>query len=158
MKATDDGRRCPLSPGPIALHETVALGLYSPDLIDRTTGKVKKEALKTEVLMKQVHTDLCGESTGLSVARLLGATSDEELRSTIKEVASRPKKDGEPRSIFGYATVAVQWLDEHSATVLDDGKLGFTCHAVVRTEMSRGEVRKLREDLIAELNKNVRPW
>jgi len=158
MLATNDGRRCPLSPGPVAPDETVALGLYSPDLIDPKTGEVRKEALKTDVLVKQVHTNTCGDSSGLSVARLLDAKSELQLRSTIQEIAARPKKDGQPRSIYGFATVGVDWLVGNGAQVLDDGKCDFTCHAVVRTEMTKSEVKKLREDLRLELNKSIKPW
>lgn len=157
MKATD-GRRCPLSPGPVGLHETVALGLYSPELIDKKTGTITKEALKTDVLKAQVHTDSCGDSSGLSVARLVEHNSQDQLRSMIEQIAARPKSNGEPRIVYGHATVGVSWLGQNRASVLDDGKYDFTSHAVVRTELTKSEVKRLREDLTKELNKTVTVW
>ncbi|MBB4253013.1 hypothetical protein [Rhizobium sp. BK008] len=158
MTTVDDGRRCPLSPGPVQSSEFIALGLYSPDLIDKTTGKITKEALKTDVLKAQAHVDLCGDSSGLSVARLIGISSVDELKSTIGQIAARPKNSGVPREVFGHATVLVDWLMKNGAAVLDDGKVGFTSHAVVRTSMGKAEVKKLREDLINQLNRNVVRW
>ncbi|RUM00195.1 hypothetical protein EFR84_25340 [Rhizobium chutanense] len=132
--------------------------MYSPELIDKTTGKITKEALKTDVLKAQTHVDSCGDSSGLSVARLIEISSVNELKSMISEIAARPKSNGQPREVFGHATVLVRWLENNGAAVLDDGKVGFTSHAVVRTSMGKAEVKKLREDLINQLNQTVTRW
>ena len=158
MSTADDGRRCPLSPGPVQSSETIALGLYSPELIDKTTGKITKEALKTDVLKAQTHVDSCGDSSGLSVARLIEISSLNELKSMINQIAARPKSNGQPREVFGHATVLVDWLENNGSSVLDDGKVGFASHAVVRTSMGKAEAKKLREDLINQLNQTVTRW
>ncbi|MDX3977024.1 hypothetical protein [Shinella sp.] len=158
MHFLNDGRRCPSSPGPVKLEEIVALGLYHPDLIDKDTGKITKEALKTDVLGEHTVIDNCGESSGLSVARLATQPDLNELKAVISQIASRPKKDGTERVVVGHSTVAVKWLIDNGTSVLDDGKIGFASHAVVRSTMKRSAVKKLREDMIGELNKTLVRW
>jgi hypothetical protein len=158
MHLQDDGRRCADSPGPVKLDEIVALGLYHPDLIDKETGKITKEALKTEVLGEHAVVDSCGDSSGLSVARLVSQPALDELKQVISQIASRPKKDGTSRVVVGHSTVAVKWLTDNGTQVLDDGKVGFVSHAVVRSTMRRSEVKKLREDMIAKLNSTLVRW
>jgi hypothetical protein len=158
MFISNDGRRCPDSPGPVQLDEVVALGLYHPDLVDKNTGKITKEALKTDVLGEHAVIDKCGDSSGLSVARVVTGQSLDELKFVIGEIASRPRRDGSPRIVVGHSTINVKWLTENGMQVLDDGKIGFASHAVVRSTMKKSEVKKLREDMIGELNKTLVRW
>jgi hypothetical protein len=110
------------------------------------------------VLGKHDLVDKCGDSSGLSVSRIDSSQGLSELKKTIKKIASRPKKDGTQREVVGHATIGVKWLTSMEATVLEDGKLGFASHAVIRTEMPKSRVKKLRHDLIEELNKTLVHW
>lgn len=158
VAAHDDGRRCPASPGPVKADETLALGLYSPELIDKVTRKITKEALRSDYLSKQVHHDECGNSSGLSVARVGNSLGVEELKKIITEIASKPTSGGVKREAFGHATIKASWLHSRDLSVLDDGMDSFTSHAVVRSECSRSQIKKVRDDMIEELNKTVVTW
>ncbi|WP_271025567.1 hypothetical protein [Rhizobium sp. RCAM05973] len=127
-------------------------------MFDKVTGQITKEAIKSDVLGKHEFVDKCGYSSGLSVSRIDSSRALPELQQTIRKIASRPKKDGTLREVVGHATVGVKWLSDEGATVLDDGKLGFASHAVIRTEMTKSQVKKLRHDLVQELNKTLVRW
>ncbi|NKK72466.1 hypothetical protein GFM13_19170 [Rhizobium leguminosarum bv. viciae] len=156
--AQNDGRRCPASPGPVKADETLALGLYSPELIDKVTRKITKEALRSDYLSKQVHHDECGRSSGLSVARVESAIGVEELKKTIVEIASKPIGADKKREAFGHATIKVLWLQKRALSVLDDGMDSFTSHAIVRSEFTRSQIKRVRDEMIEELNKTLVTW
>ncbi len=157
--------RCPDSPGSVRDEETLALGLYSPDVFDVASGLVTVEALKLDYFLgpKKGHVDKCGESTGLSVARFDPDAGRPELHRTLKALRA-----GRDRTIEGAALIqagalrSIQTGDGLPAlVVLDDGKPGFTTHAVVRGRdgLSRSGLKDPREQLRMLLNSRLdRSW
>lgn len=151
-------QRCPASPGCVSDGEEVALGLYSPDLIDPDTNEITVEAIQLDKIRGPKHVDECGKSTGLSVARISKPTALRELKSVVVQLAARSRRDGKPRSAVGHSTVEVNYLRGNGLKVLDDGWEDFINHAVVRSELSRAQLRGIRKDLLERLNRTVCVW
>lgn len=162
MDSTVIKQRCLASIGPIRSDEQLAYGIYSPEILDPSTRQLTAEAIKLENLTgkKGQHTDRCGSSSGLSVARIGTEVGLTELRGVIDSIASRQKKDGFSRKTEGYATVSVDQvttLDNHLLVVLDDGCSCFTSHAVIRgaAQATRAALRGVRNDLVSLLNGTI---
>ena len=61
-------KRCPASPSPVAPEETVARGIYSPDIFDTSTGRATVAAITiNELISAGGIIDQCGDSFGVSV-------------------------------------------------------------------------------------------
>jgi len=153
--------RCPESSGPIMAEEKLALGLYSPEVFDPQTGKVTVAAIKIDTLIeKNGHVDICGESTGISVARIEKPEGAEELQRTLIQIMENRKSNNKQGKIEGHATITVKELleiEEGAFQILDDGCNGYTTHAVIRAaeKMGRAAMRGPRNRLLEHLNKTV---
>ena len=149
-------RRCLDSYADICQDESLALGLYSPDLFDIESGEVTAEALKTSSFWpKDGHIDTCGDSTGVSVARLNYEHALKELYSQLEDIGNR-----KVRAVEGHACIEVQEieaLDGGVLCVLDDGKSSFRSHAVVRAQerQPNGRLRLIRADMLEILNRRL---
>lgn len=154
-------KRCEASPGPVLSEESVAYGLYSPNIFDPATGKLTPEAIKIDDLRgpSSGHRDSCGHSTGLSVCRLADPVALNELRGVLTEIASRSPR----RRMEGYATAIVDEIwniphpDQRPFDVLDDGRPDYRSHAVIRgaAGLGRGALRGPKNDLIELFNRGV---
>ncbi len=151
-------QRCEASPGPISSTEKLARAVYSPQLFDEHTGQLTPEAVKLDELMSKggVH-DCCGDSSGLSVARLDFPFGHSDIRSTLNELASNPTKSGKPRNVVGYSTIVVSDLVSmhDSLSVLDDGKDSYRSHAVIRSGAKKSELRGFRDELLKRLQSSL---
>ncbi|WP_342361381.1 hypothetical protein [Terrarubrum flagellatum] len=156
-----DSQHCPDSVGAIAMSETVALGLYSPELFDSETGKLTFEAIRTSYLWPDNgHVDKCGDSTGVSVARLVHGGAKAELAVVLEEIARKPGKGGKTRVVEGYARMSIEELDKIGHQDLftrDDGKPTFRSHAVIRCmkKLGRSGLRGYRQQLVDGFNLDV---
>src|SRR5262249_2554844 len=160
MQDHQDAKRCEASPGPIKGEEEIAYGLYSPELFDRTSGRLTPEAIKLDDLRGPggQHRDICGESTGISVCRLLSEKAKDELENILLQIVSRKPS----RVLEGYAKARISdvWQigeptsDGRTLQVLDDGREDYESHAVIRAApgLGRGALRGPKRDLIALLN------
>jgi hypothetical protein len=153
-------KRCDASPGPIRDDEDVAYGLYSPELFDVTTRRLRPEAINISHLLGRPHIDECGHSTGVSVSRTLTPKSLDELRRILETIVRRNPE----RQVEGYATASVDEIlkirsgDGQAALhILDDGRIDYPDHAVVRgaASLSRGALRGPRNDLVELFNANL---
>lgn len=152
-------KRCPKSPAPVGLGETVVRGLYSPNLFK--DGKVTHAAVRVDELISSSGVvDRCGESSGVSVFRVDFEGGVDQTADQLRRIVSRPTGSGEPRIAVGYAPLLVRELAEVEGgplNVLDDGADGISCHAVVRAAGGRtpASLRGARDQIIKTMQGRV---
>ena len=156
-------KRCDESPGPIKGGEEIAYGLYSPELFDPTSGRLTPEAIKLDDLRGAggQHRDICGDSTGVSVCRLLSEKAKDELDGVLRQIVGRKPN----RALEGYAKtriadvwrIAEPMSGVRTLDVLDDGRPDYQSHAVIRavSGLSRGALRGPKRDLIELFNQGL---
>jgi len=156
-------QRCEASTGPISANEDLAYGLYSPDVFDPQTGELTAQAIQIEHLTgkRSLHVDLCGYSSGVSVCRLVTQTSLNELWQALEAIVAKNSQ----RQTEGYAIASVRSIwdvegpnkETRPLDVLDDGRLDYATHAVIRSTLglSRGALRGPRDDLVTLFNAQI---
>lgn len=154
-------KRCTESPGPIILAETIARGVYSPDMFDLDTGKLTAAAVKLDELISAGGlVDDCGDSSGVSVFRLDYLQGQQEASLELQNIVNRPRKDGRTRSAIGFAKLKaadIVGISGGPLLLLDDGKIDITCHAVIRAPSDRpkSSLRGVRDELVQMMDRSL---
>ena len=116
------------------MAETVVRAIYSPELFDKTTGKIGSGAIKLDdLLSSQGVVDQCGESSGVSVFRIDHAGGFGQAAAQFKALVARRTRSGNVREAVGYARLTARSIINIKygpLALLDDGDEEKSCHAV----------------------------